>query len=580
MALFTTLALSGLTCAGGAAAAWWNRSRAGAEERRRLAATMIARVNERYKAYLELEDRMTRAIEVFDRTESRATQQVARLTSRILELEDELRSMPLVAEEPVAADPLSCLDDPFADPQPVSASSPADTLKAEVADALQMFDDPFAAPERDPEAELARLQGESKALAEQWATERAEFAQTIDELTAQVAELEPTSSELAERNADLTTLRAKHEELEVTHASEISGLLQRLEEFGPLLAERESELERWKHEHAKLQVEKDEEVASLRAEVARLETRDEDVESSELARERMRIVTLEARCHELAEENRDLRNVESYEHEILRQSAELEGLRARVDQRSGEVEALSLKVRELETHLAEKAELDKQCKSLERSVNRARRERDGFKREVADIEDQMRKRKLSPTKLASERKAQHEKMRACIDSLEPVAAAIEAESVRVKALVQYYAGVDSEKDAEIERLEECLSALHPICDSAEALMAMHAASKDQAHELEKRVNEARTALASQKEMHADLLVVIEELAPFIDEVNDQDRELRNWEEAFETLVSDKNAEIQELEDHIGALEPVCDAVEALVELLDEGIAEGLGKLSA
>ena len=74
--------------------------------------------------------------------------------------------------------------------------------------------------------------------------------------------------------------------------------------------------------------------------------------------------------------------------------------------------------------------------------------------------------------------------------------------------------------------------------------------------------------------------MIEELAPFIDEVDEQDRDLRNWEEAFETLVRDKNAEIQELEEHIGALEPVCDAVEALVDLLDAGLAEGLGKRNA
>jgi DNA repair exonuclease SbcCD ATPase subunit len=148
------------------------------------------------------------------------------------------------------------------------------------------------------------------------------------------------------------------------------------------------------------------------------------------------------------------------------------------------------------------------------------------------------------------------------------------------ALELYYAVFYSEKDAEIERLEDCLSALHPICDSADALIAMHSASKEQARELEQRVNEAKAALAAQRDAHADLLVVIEELAPFVDEVNDQDRELQNWEEAFELLVRDKNAEILELEEHIGALEPVCDAVEALVELLDEGVVDGLDKLSA
>ncbi len=182
MHLLQILFFSGLSALAGLLFAWWTLLREHKQGLDQLECEMTSKIVARYQAYVELEGRVTRAIQQFDHCENEFAQKLAERSTAMVNLENALDSY----------------------------QGKAIVQRVETA-FTAMASSPVAAPAANLEEELAAFQEKLRWQQEQEQAESERHSKTIQQLTERIRSLEPLGQVLHEQGHELEQARADAE---------------------------------------------------------------------------------------------------------------------------------------------------------------------------------------------------------------------------------------------------------------------------------------------------------------------------------------------------------------------------------
>lgn len=376
MHLLQILFFSGLAALAGLLFAWWIQSRDHRARVRELERGMTEKVEERYRAYVELQERVTRVIQHFDRCESEFAVRLAERNDAIHDLERALdnyqgKSTAFVPVQRIVVEP--------------KEREPKRGLDEE----LRAFEEKLARVQQAKEEEIERQ------------------SRTIGDLTDRIRQLEPLDQALVERGAELADSRRAFADLDRRQKEELTKLRAEIEDSRRALAELEA-----RHE---------EETSNLRGRIQDLEPL-----QGALATKTRRLEGIQAELQLVSmDKDREAREFSGLARDLedrrAATMAELEAERARGRERDEHNRVVEAELREFQGRcaqlhdsltraVAELAAADARCRELDEVVNRTHRVLADKDEEARMLRDELARGQEALVHLGLERDARHQEL--------------------------------------------------------------------------------------------------------------------------------------------------------------------------
>lgn len=603
MPIVSCVATVVFTLAASFAAAWWLRGREDRRARASLAADMLGKVGDRYDAYVELEDRIGRAIKAFDHHEAEFERQ--------MQLEHEqVRTLEQMLESRDAFDP--------------SERNAVESLENALGVFIEDVAGPRAplpsSPDRELTEELDYLQRELASFQEQRRLEVERQKTVMEELSASIARIEEASGQEVVMNGWGEPTGSVATPTSTAEMDEIAERLQSLDNLGTLLQERQDELEslraayRVSEETKFIEVERlSQQLASAQARLAEreptgVETTNEagqqsaalEIYAEQLTTAQERIADLEERCREAESANM----LSSEEMALLRgRAAELEPYVSMHASARNRVETLEAQVAAMDGMTS--LELEEQSEEVERLQTRLAQllpmedELVAARRRIEVLEE--RARQSHEAALRSQERGDEvaKALRARVAELEPMAEELASARARIVSLEKRCERIQSQKRAEIEvlmahveelrasevdstarekefrervrenkALEERCAALERskkrALTNARRLREELCESEEMIHELGRDPAEVREERNTHRAWLRECMKELDELTA---DVEQGDLQFEELQEHFEGVVSEQDDEIQMLAAKVSALYAACETVDELLRQL-------------
>ncbi|MCP3920789.1 MAG: hypothetical protein GY711_35125 [bacterium] len=629
MSLTPILFVSGLVGLGGYLVAAKKQGSEDSRERKRLARQMKTRVDEHYATYLDLEERVKRVIDQFDRLEEETQGRIAEKDNRIAQLTREMKTS-------------------LSDTQARTRSELAQaTIRiAELQEEKRVEIDDQSQRVEELQVEIARLHDEHQAEMERVRASREDSQNTqnteVDRLERRVAELEPQAAELTttrERADELQRqVDAVQSELEAERAQNAAAAFEadagddegfgsltdlcddpEVEQFAPLENQLESSDERLQElmvrcdtAEARLAEERElhaESVRELRSSLAASETRahtaqaevDAAVSRAEVAEDRVsaaehQVTTLSQQVEAAQNASRTIfdreegmreRN-EELEAELAKRqdelNEELESLRAihaedaerlrveserAVAEHEAKQEELRQRIVELEPAAEEIGGLRDRCTKLERNAKRNATRAKNLETELAEREDAIRELGADPKVVAAERDARQKLLQECASEIDELASESDRQDEQLTRLEAFALEREQSLTEEVDALTGISNELTPLFDSVESLIDSLKGTRERVTDLESEAAEARAEHAFEQASMTELLRVAEENTLSAEDMERHETVMGELQQRYEDALAEKEKEITRLEQCVADLEPLKDAVDDLSKTLEE-----------